>query len=105
MFVLTDIFLKLKVLVSLLKKMVQLKKDKICHFVYWLMKLALLSPFAATTVELVLSAMKFIKNSFCNRMADELMNDCLGAYIEKNIFDSIDNESIILQLIIHSITQ
>ena len=42
-----------------------------------------------------LSAMKFIKNSLRNRMSDELMNNCLVTYIEKNIFDKIDNESII----------
>ena len=59
------------------------------------MKLVLLLPFATATVELALSAIKFTKNSLRNRMGDELMNDCLVTYIEKDIFDSIDNESII----------
>ena len=60
-----------------------------------------MSGFAKTTatataiVERAFSAMKFIKNSLRNRMGDELMNDFLVTYIEKDIFDSIDNESII----------
>jgi len=58
-------------------------------------KLALLLPVATATVERAFSAMKFIKNSLRNRMGDELMNNCLVTYIENDIFDSIDNESII----------
>jgi len=38
------------------------------------------------------SVMKFIKNLLRNKMSDELMNDCLMIYIEKDIFD---NETII----------
>ena len=37
------------------------------------------------------SAMKFIKNSLCNKIGDKLMNNCLVKYIEKDIFDSINN--------------
>ena len=77
--------------------MVQLKKDKTYHLVYLLMKLALLLPVVIATVEQMFSAMKFIMNSLCNRTGDELMNDCFVTYIEKDIFDSIDNESIIQQ--------
>ena len=75
--------------------MVQLKKDKTYNLVYFLVKLALLLPVATATVERAFSTMKLIKNSLCNRAGDELMNDCLVTYIENDIFDSIDNESII----------
>ncbi|KAF8411895.1 hypothetical protein HHK36_004453 [Tetracentron sinense] len=53
------------------------------------------SNIATATVERAFSAMKILKNRLRNRMGDELMNDCLVAYIEKDIFDSIDNEAII----------
>ena len=69
--------------------------DKTYNLVYFLVKLTLLLPVATATVEWAFSAMKFIKNSLRNRMGDELMNDCLMTYIEKDIFDSIDNDSII----------
>jgi len=41
--------------------------------------------------------MKFIKSSLRNIMSDELMNDYLVTYVEKDIFDNIDNESLIQQ--------
>lgn len=36
-----------------------------------------------------ISAMHAIKNQLCNWMGDERMNDCLVAYIKKDIFNSI----------------
>ncbi|KAL7200857.1 hypothetical protein ACSBR1_032725 [Camellia fascicularis] len=38
--------------------------------------------------------MKFIKNRLRNRMGDQWLNDCLVTYIEKDVFDSVDNELI-----------
>ncbi|KAL7254698.1 hypothetical protein ACSBR1_008946 [Camellia fascicularis] len=38
--------------------------------------------------------MKFIKNRLHNRMGDQWLNDCLVTYIEKDVFDSVDNELI-----------
>ena len=60
------------------------------------MKLALTLPVATTTVE-SFSAMKYIKNELRNRMGDQLMNDCLVVYIEKDVACSIDNETIMQQ--------
>ena len=37
---------------------------------------------------------KYIKNVLRNRMRDQWMNDCLVTYIESDVFDSIDNETI-----------
>jgi len=38
--------------------------------------------------------MHVVNNRLQNRMGDKWMNDSLVVYIEKNIFDEIDNEVI-----------
>ena len=38
--------------------------------------------------------MKFVKNELRNRIGDEWMNDNLIVYVEKYVFNSVDNESI-----------
>ena len=62
--------------------------------VYLLMKLVLTLLVAIAIVERSFSIMKYIKNLLCNRMGDQWMNDCLVTYIENDVFDSIDNETI-----------
>ena len=57
--------------------------------------MALLLPVATTSVEREFSAMKAVKTDLQNRMGDEWLNDNLVVYIEKKIFDSIDNELIL----------
>ena len=38
--------------------------------------------------------MKFVKNEFHNWTGDEWMNNNLIVYLEKDVFNSIDNKSI-----------
>ncbi|KAM7514386.1 hypothetical protein LguiA_003969 [Lonicera macranthoides] len=90
-----DQFLEVTGVSGLAKKMVQLKKHRTFPLVYMLIKLALLLPVATAMVERVFSAMKLIKTQLRNRLGDDLMNDCLVAYIEKDVFEAIDNEDII----------
>jgi hypothetical protein len=59
-----------------------------------LIRLSLLLPVAIATVERVFSVMHIIKSRLQNRMGDKWMNDSLVVYIEKDIFDKIDNEVI-----------
>jgi hypothetical protein len=59
-----------------------------------LIKLSSLLPVATATVERVFSVMHVVKSRLRNRMGDKWMNDNLVVYIEKNIFDEIDNEVI-----------
>ena len=84
-------------LVELSKKLVQVKKHKVYPLIYLLVKLALILPVATATVERVFSAMKHVKTELRNRIGDELMNDCLVAYIEKDVMNSIDVEDIIVR--------
>lgn len=76
------------------KKLVGTKKHIVFPLVYRLLKLALVLPVVTATVERAFSAMKIIKSRLRNKIADQLMNDCLITYIEKDVFDCIDNESI-----------
>ncbi|KAK8940884.1 hypothetical protein KSP39_PZI009869 [Platanthera zijinensis] len=80
---------------ELAKKLIEKRKNIIYPLVYLLVNLVLVLPVATATVERAFSAMKIVKNRLRNRMGDSLMNDCLVTYIEKDIFDSIENETII----------
>ena len=87
-------FSKLKGISELAKMMVAHKKDKVFPLVYLLLTLALILPVATATVERSFSAMNIIKTRLRNRMGDQWMNDNLVVYIEKDISDGIDNETI-----------
>lgn len=80
---------------TLSKKMVATGKARSFPLVYRLIELALLLPVATASVERVFSAMKLVKTDARNRMCDEWMNDSLVVYIEKKIFNSIDDERIL----------
>ena len=88
-------FSELNGLTELAQKMVEKKKkDKVFPLVYLLLTLALLLPVATATVERVFSAMNIVKTDLRNRMGDEWLNDSLLAYVEKDIFNTIDRETI-----------
>ncbi|KAJ0969666.1 hypothetical protein J5N97_022543 [Dioscorea zingiberensis] len=87
-------FSDLKGISNLAKKMVEMGKDKVYPLVYRLLTLSLILPVATATVERVFSAMHFVKTKLRNRIGDQWLNDSLVVYIEKEIFDNIDNEVI-----------
>ncbi|XP_057798119.1 uncharacterized protein LOC131014237 [Salvia miltiorrhiza] len=91
----TDGFGRLKGIGALAQKMAETKKHEVYPLLYLFITLALILPVATATVERVFSAMNIIKNRLRCRMGDQRMNDSLVVYIEKEIFDSVDNESII----------
>jgi hypothetical protein len=88
-------FSKLKGIGSLVEKLVQTGRNLVYPLLYLLVKLALVLPVATATVERAFSAMKIVKNRLRNRMGDSYLNDCLVTYIERDVFNNIDNESII----------
>jgi len=65
--------------------------------VYILIKLSSLLPIATATVKRVFffPVMHVIKSRLRNMMRYKWINDSLVVYIEKNIFDDINNEVII----------
>ena len=76
------------------QKMVETKKHVVYPLVYLLVTLALILSVAITTVERAFSAMKIVKNRLRNRMGNQWMTNNLILYIEKDIFDCIDNDVI-----------
>ncbi|KAJ0971407.1 hypothetical protein J5N97_019366 [Dioscorea zingiberensis] len=76
-------------------KLVETRKNTLYPLVYRLISLALILPISTATVERVFSAMKIVKTRLRNRVGDQFLADCLVPYIEKDIFDCIDNETII----------
>ncbi|KAK4258240.1 hypothetical protein QN277_007712 [Acacia crassicarpa] len=90
-------FLNLQGIADLAKRMVEKKKHIVYPLVYLLVKLALTLPVATASVERAFSAMKYIKTDLRNRIGDEWLNDCLVPYIENDVFDSIDNEAIMIE--------
>ena len=80
---------------DLAQKLVETGKSRTYMFVYKLITLALVLPIATTTVERAFSAMNIVKNRTRNQMGDQWLNDSLTVYLEKDIFNDIDNEAII----------
>ena len=87
-------FSELKGISDLAQKMVETKRHIVYPLVYLLVTLALVLPVATATVERTFSAINIMKNRLRNRMGDQWMNDHLLVYIEKDIFDTINNETI-----------
>nr|KYP35117.1 hypothetical protein KK1_043870 [Cajanus cajan] len=73
-------------------KLVETRKRVVYPLIFLFLELALILPVATASVERVFSAMNIIKNRMRN---DEWLNDCLVTYIEREVFDSIENEQII----------
>jgi hypothetical protein len=55
-------------------------------YVYKLLKLVLVLPLATASVERVFSVMNYVKDKLRNRMIDQLLNDCLVIFIEREFF-------------------
>ncbi|XP_042458776.1 zinc finger MYM-type protein 1-like [Zingiber officinale] len=80
---------------ALAKKMIETMKNRVFPLVYRMMELVLLLPVATATVERVFSTMNIVKIDLRNRIGDEWMNDSLVVYIEKDVFNTVDNEPIL----------
>ena len=90
-----DQFSQLKGIGDLARKMVETKKHIVYPLIYLFVTLTLILPVATTTIEKTFSTMNIVKNRLRNRMGDQWMNNQLLVYVEKDIFDSIDNDTIV----------
>ncbi|XP_021768492.1 zinc finger MYM-type protein 1-like [Chenopodium quinoa] len=80
---------------SLSMMLVKTNKHKTFPLIHLLIKLMLILPVATTSVERVFSAMTCVKNKLRNSMGDQLMNDCLVTFIEKDVFLRVSDEKIV----------
>ena len=60
-----------------------------------LLKLVLILPVATASVERVFSSMTFVKNKLRNKMGDQLLNDCLVTFIEREFFLQAKDDVVI----------
>jgi hypothetical protein len=79
---------------SLSMKMVETKKHLVFPLVFKLIELALLLPVSTASAERIFSAMDIIKRELRNKIEDDWMNNLMVCYTEKEIFKSLDDETI-----------
>jgi hypothetical protein len=91
----TEAFFNLNSISCVARKLVETGSS--CYFplVYRLITLVLILPVATASVERVFSAMNLIKSDLRNKMGDDWLNDNLVVYMEKEIFEKIENEAIL----------
>ncbi|KAI5328628.1 hypothetical protein L3X38_028025 [Prunus dulcis] len=82
---------------DLAKKMVETRMHRAFNYVYLLITLALVLPVATASVERAFSVMNIIKGPLRNKMGDQWLSDSLLVYVEKDVFDCIENEAIMLR--------
>lgn len=63
--------------------------------VYLLVRLVLILPVATASVERVFSAMTYVKNKLRNSMGDQLLNDSLVTFIERNLFAKVSDNDVL----------
>jgi hypothetical protein len=78
-----DMFKGLNNLVDLFIKLVEIKRDKVYHWVYMLLKLVLLLQLTTTSVERVFYAMTFVKNKLKNKTMYSLLDDCFAIFVDR----------------------
>lgn len=80
---------------SLATKMIETEKHLVFPLVYKFIELALLVPVSTATVERSFSAMKIIKSKLRNKIADDWFNNLMVCYIERELFKSLDEATIL----------
>ncbi|WVZ94354.1 hypothetical protein U9M48_040254 [Paspalum notatum var. saurae] len=90
-----DRFDGLNTLGELSIKLVQTQKHDLHDMVFLLLKLVLILLVATASVERVFSAMRLVKNHLRNHMGDQLLNDCLVTFTEREIFSNVSEDDIV----------
>ncbi|KAK1371728.1 HAT family dimerization domain containing protein [Heracleum sosnowskyi] len=88
-------FWDLKNLGELSMKLVETGKSMTHERVYLLLKLVLILPVATASVERVFSGMTQVKVKLRNSMGDQMLNDCLITYQERDLFLNVKMSDII----------
>lgn len=88
-------FREVKDIGELSMMLVETEKHNSYKLVYLLLKLVLILPVATTTVERAFSSMIIVKNKLRNSTGDQLLNDCLVTFIERDLFFQVSYEDVI----------
>ncbi|GJS31684.1 zinc finger MYM-type protein 1-like protein [Tanacetum coccineum] len=81
--------------ISAEKSLVKTQKRETYYLFDRLIRLILTLPVSTATTERAFSAMKVCKNRLRNKMSDDFLADSLVVYIEKEIAEKIDSQSVI----------
>ena len=85
----------LSTLVELCQGLVETSKSQVYYLIDRLIRLVLTLPVSTASAERAFSVMKIVKNDLRNKMEDEFLADCMVVYIERDIAESFDTDSII----------
>ena len=88
-------FKGLKDIKELSKKLVQVKKHEVFNLVYLLIKLVLILPVVTASVQRGFWRMTFVEKELKSNTGDQLLNDRMVTYIERDVFIKVSNEDII----------
>ncbi|KAL6654915.1 hypothetical protein ACP70R_008380 [Stipagrostis hirtigluma subsp. patula] len=88
-------FRKVENLPELSVMLVETKKSLNHPMVYKLLKLVLVLPVVTATVKREFSVVNFMKNKLCNRVGEQLLNDCLVTFVEPEFFMQVKDEALI----------
>ncbi|GJZ82507.1 zinc finger MYM-type protein 1-like protein [Tanacetum coccineum] len=80
---------------KLSKKLVQVEKHEVFNLVYLLIKLVLILPVATASVQRGFWRMAFVEKELKSNTGDQLLNDRMVTYIERDVFITVSNEDII----------
>ena len=81
--------------VQLCQGLVKTNNLQAYYLINRLIRLPSTLPVSTTNAERAFSIIKIIKNEFCNKMKDEFLANCMVVYIERDIAETFDSNSII----------
>ena len=80
---------------ELCRRFVEIIKSQHYLLIDRLISLVLTLPVSTATIERAFLAMKLIKTSLRSKMENEFFSDCMVIYIEREITDLVDSDSVI----------
>ena len=72
-----------------------MKKHEVFNLVYLLIKLVLILPVVTASVQRGFWRMAFVEKELKSNTGDQLLNDRMVTYIERDVFITVSNEDII----------
>jgi hypothetical protein len=79
----------------IMSRLIETEKSERYHLINRLIRLVLTLPVFTATTERAFSAMKVVKTRLRNKMDDEFLANSLAVYIEREIYESFNSDSIL----------
>jgi hypothetical protein len=80
---------------ELCRGLAETNKSQHYHLIDRLIRLVLTLPVFTTTIDRTFSAMKHVKTVLLNKIKEEFLADSMMIYIERELVENIDSDSII----------